>query len=79
MPTMYIKGYEVEISGEPLIGGDTWGAYVSIYSSSKNPIDSRNIYPKTRVAEFRIFLSKEAAVQDARKAGVALVKRLSSD
>ena len=58
MPTMYIKGYEVEVSGEPLIGGDTWGAYVSIYSSSKNPIDSKKSILKLVWLNFVYFSAK---------------------
>lgn len=78
MQTMYINGYEVEVSGEPLIGDNRWGAYVSIFAPSENPMHLKNVYPKTRMAEGRIFCSKEAALAEAKKEGSTLLESLRS-
>ena len=50
MPVKIIDGYEVEFTAEPLEGCDSWGAYVSIFAPSDNPMHMTIVYPKQRVS-----------------------------
>lgn len=50
MPTKSVDGYEIEFTGELLEGTKQWGAYVSIFAPSANPMHMTHIYPKRRVS-----------------------------
>jgi hypothetical protein len=78
MPAKTIDGYEVEFTAEPLEGCGLWGAYVSIYAPSDNPMHLNSIYPKQRVAA-DVALDSEAAAQTAaEQAAMDILQQLRS-
>jgi hypothetical protein len=78
MPIKNIDNYEVEFTGELLEGSEQWGAYVSIYSPSNNPMHMTNIYPKRRVSADLTLLDQHAAEEEAERAASTILKELRS-
>jgi hypothetical protein len=78
MPIKNIDNYEVEFTGELLEGSEQWGAYVSIYAPSNNPMHMNNIYPKRRVSADLILSDQHAAEAEAERAASTILKELRS-
>jgi len=78
MPTKNIDNYEVEFTGELLEGTELWGAYVSIFAPSANPMHMLNIYPKRRVSADLTLSDQHAAEAEAERAASIILKELSS-
>lgn len=78
MPTKIIDRYEVEFTGELLEGTRQWGAYVSIFSPSANPMHMTHIYPKRRVSADLTFLDQHAAEAEAERAALKILDELRS-
>lgn len=76
MPTKLVDGYEIEFTGEPLAGTDTWAAYVAIFAPSDNPMHLAEICPRQRVAADATFTSEAAAQSEAEQAGYRLLEEL---
>lgn len=76
MVTKYVDEYEIEATGEPLIGDKRWAAYVSIFTHSANPMHQATVYPKSRVAVETDFLSEAEAVAEAKTAGTKILDQL---
>jgi hypothetical protein len=68
-----IDEYEIEYAGMPLAEGQGWGAYVTIYGPSSNPMHRNSIYPTHRVAPETNFPNEQAAEIEARKAALDLL------
>lgn len=73
MPWETIDEYEIEYSGHPLAEGVGWGAFVTVYGPSPNPMHRNSIYPMHRVAADMIFPSEQAAQIAARKIALELL------
>lgn len=76
MPTKSIDGYEVEFTGELLEGSGQWGAFVSIFAPSANPMHLTHIVPKRRISADLKFSNQRAAEAEAERAALAIVAEL---
>jgi len=78
MPTKSVDGYEIEFTGELLEGTKQWGAYVSIFAPSANPMHMIHIYPKRRVSADLTLLDQRSAEAEAERAAMKIVEGLRS-
>lgn len=78
MPAKNIDGYEVEFTGELLDGTRQWGAYVSIFAPSSNPMHMTHIHPKRRVSADMTFLDQHSAESEAERAALKILEELRS-
>ena len=78
MPIKIVDSYEVEFTGEPLEGTTQWGAYVSIYAPSANPMHMTAIRAKRRVSADHTFLDQHAAQAEAELVAMTMLGELSS-
>ncbi|NRR33207.1 hypothetical protein HSX11_23830 [Oxalobacteraceae bacterium] len=76
MPTQNIDDYEVEFTGELLEGTKQWGAYISIYAPSDNPMHMTHIYLKRRVSADLTFSDQHAAEAEAERAALIILNEL---
>ena len=76
MPAKSIDGYEVEFTGELLPGTRQWGAYVSIFAPSSNPMHMTTVCPKRRVSADMVLLDQHAAEAEAERAASAILDEL---
>ncbi|SDH53130.1 hypothetical protein SAMN05216320_11510 [Duganella sp. OV458] len=76
MPAKEMDGYEVEFTGELLEGSEQWGAYVSIFAPSDNPMHMNNVCPKRRVAADQTFTAQRAAEVEAERAATGILEEL---
>lgn len=74
MPTETIGDYEIEYAGMPLPEGEGWGAYLTVYGPSHNPMHRNTIFPTQRVAVETVFASEQEAQAQAREAALAMLK-----
>lgn len=74
MQTETIGRFEVEYSGVQLPNSELWGAWVTVYGPSCNPMHRNPIMPAHRVAPDCSFPSQSAAEQEAKKIAHALVE-----
>lgn len=68
-----IGEYEIEYSGVRLVEVDGWGAYVTVYGPSRNPMHRNSIFPYQRVAVEMVFLTEQDAEEHARKIAMSLL------
>jgi hypothetical protein len=78
MPTKSVDGYEIEFTGELLEGTKQWGAYVSIFAPSANPMHMTHIYPKRRVSADLTLMDQRAAEAEAERAALKIIENLHS-
>ncbi|MGW8394188.1 hypothetical protein [Pseudoduganella sp. HUAS MS19] len=78
MPNRSIDGYEIEFTGELLEGTKLWGAYVSIFAPSANPMHMTHVYPKRRVSADLTLLDQQAAEAEAERAALKILEDLRS-
>lgn len=78
MPSKTVDNFEIEFIGELLEGTKQWGAYVSIFAPSANPMHMTHIYPKKRVSADQTFLDQHAAEAEAEKAADLILQDLRS-
>ncbi|WP_342118418.1 hypothetical protein [Pseudoduganella sp. OTU4001] len=76
MPTKIIDGYELEFTGERLEGTGQWGAYVSIFAPSANPMHLTHIVPKRRVSADLQLLDQHSAEAEAERAALLILQEL---
>jgi hypothetical protein len=80
MQSEQIGKYEIEYSGMQLQtgteepGSKSWGAYVTVYGPSLNPMHRNIVFPQQRVSVDTIFPTAEAAAAEARKVALAMLK-----
>ncbi|SFX66211.1 hypothetical protein SAMN03097694_2833 [Janthinobacterium lividum] len=75
MPIKYVDTYEINYTAEPLRGCKLWGAYVSLYTPSSNPMHRNNIVKKHRVLADHPFSTEAEAVSEAAEVALKLVER----
>jgi hypothetical protein len=73
MATEQVGDYEIDYQGVRLPEGEGWGAYVTIYAPSTNPMHRNSIVPTQRVAVDHTFETEDAAAAEARAAGLAML------
>ncbi len=78
MPVKQIDGYEIEFTAEPLPGCTQWGAFVTIYGASDNPMHLNTLYPKQRVAADVALEDQAAAEAAAEQAAEEILNGLRS-
>jgi hypothetical protein len=78
MPAKNIDGYEVEFTGELLDGTKQWGAYVSIFAPSSNPMHMTHIFPKRRVSADLTLMDQRSAEAEAERAALKILEDLRS-
>lgn len=76
MPAKSIDGFEVEFTGELLPGTKQWGAYVSVFAPSSNPMHMTNVFPKRRVSADLVLPDQRTAEAEAERAASAIVEEL---
>ena len=76
MPAKDIDGYEVEFTGEALEGTSQWGAFVSIFAPSANPMHMTPVCPKRRVSADLTFLDQHSAEAEAERAAMKILEEL---
>jgi hypothetical protein len=69
-----IGEYEIEYSGVLLPEGEGWGAYVSIYGPSPNPMHRNNIFPNQHVSVETVFATEQEAEAEARRVALSMIK-----
>ncbi|WP_028101700.1 hypothetical protein [Pseudoduganella violaceinigra] len=78
MPSKSIDSFEVEFTGELLEGTKQWGAYVSIFAPSTNPMHMTHIFPKRRVSADLTLLDQRSAEEEAERAALKILEALRS-
>ncbi|MDC8755987.1 hypothetical protein [Janthinobacterium fluminis] len=73
MPIEYIGEYEINYSGVPLALVKGWGAYLTIYAPSSNPMHRYRVFPGRRVSVCSVFGSEAEAEAEARKVALAML------
>jgi hypothetical protein len=73
VPTEQIGDYEIDYAGEHLTEVEGWGAFVTIYGPSTNPMHRNALVAHQRVAVEHVFVSEEEALAEARVAALALL------
>lgn len=74
MPSETIGEYEIEYSGVQLPEGEGWGAYVTVYGPSPNPMHRTPLFPHHRVAVETVFPTEQAAEEQAHQIARSLLK-----
>ena len=78
MPNKTVDGFEIEFTGEPLEGTRQWGAFVSIFAPSANPMHLMNICPRRRVSADLTLMDQHAAEAEAERAAMVILEELRS-
>lgn len=78
MPSKTIDSYVLEFTGELLEGTEQWGAYVSIFAPSANPMHMMNVYPKRRVSPDLTLSDQRVAEAEAERAASLILQELRS-
>ncbi len=73
MPTEKIGEYEIDFAGVKLNDVDGWGAFVTVYGPSTNPMHRNAIVPNQRVAVEQVFASEQEAQTAAQAAARAML------
>lgn len=74
MHSEQIGEYEIEYVGVRLPLCDGWGAQLTIYGPSSNPMHRNPIFPTQRVALGSVFHSEELAAAEAHKVALAMLE-----
>lgn len=75
MPSEMIGEYEIEFEGVRLPDQEGWGAYVTIYGASKNPMHRNSLFPTQHVCVQSIFPTQQAAEMQAHQAALDLLQQ----
>lgn len=73
MPSEQIGEYRIEYTGERIRSVNGWGAFMTIYAPSRNPMHRNNIVPHQRTAVVHVFTTEQEAEHRARGAALALL------
>ncbi len=74
MPSEQIGHYEIEYEGVWLADVDGWGASLTVYGPSANPMHRHTVLPQQRVAVEQVFASQEEAAGAARQAALVMLE-----
>lgn len=73
MPLEIIDEYEIEYEGGRLPENNGWGAYVTVYGPSHNPMHRNIIYPRHHVSLETIFPTEQLAEAEAYRVALELL------
>ncbi len=74
MPTQMVGEYEIEYAGAALPEGEGWGAYITIYGPSTNPMHRNPVFPLQHVAVETVFPNQAEAEAEALKVALGMIK-----
>lgn len=74
MPSQTIDEYEIEYEGVALPENQGWGAYVTVYGPSRNPMHRNSIFPRHHVSLEMAFSSQALAEAEARRVALELLQ-----
>ena len=74
MATETIGEYEIEYDGAPLPEVEGWGAFLTIYGPSTNPMHRNSVFPTQRVSVETVFPDRDAAQAAARQVALEMLK-----
>lgn len=74
MPSQTINEYQIEYEGVHLHEHEGWGAYVTVYGPSRNPMHRNSLYPTHHVSADKIFSTQQEAEAEAYRVAQELVK-----
>jgi hypothetical protein len=75
MPLEIIDEYEIEYEGELLPEHNGWGAYITVYGPSPNPMHRNVLFPRHHVLIEKIFPTEQLAEIEAHRAALELLNR----
>lgn len=75
MPIEIVDEFEIEYEGEMLPEKNGWGAYVTVYGPSHNPMHLNTLYPRHHVLIETIFSTKQLAEAEAHRVALELVQQ----
>ncbi len=75
MPTETVGEYEIEYSGLPLPEGEGWGAHLTIYGPSPNPMHRKPVFPAQRVAVETVFATEREAEAQAHAIALSMIEQ----
>jgi hypothetical protein len=70
-----VGNFQIEYSARQLPGSGAWGAWVTVYGPSSNPMHRNPIFPARRVAPGCQYPDKDAAQAEAKKFAHSLVDK----
>ncbi len=73
MPTLTIDEYELEYEGVHLPEKEAWGAYVTVFGPSHNPMHRNSIFPRQHVSVESVFPTEQAAEAEAHRVALELL------
>jgi hypothetical protein len=73
MRTETIGEYEIEYAGIRLPEVDGWGAYLTVYGPSPNPMHRNTVLPAQRVSVEAVFPDETAAEEEAHRVALTMV------
>lgn len=76
MPTKIVDGYELDFTSQKLEGCSFWGAYVTIYMPSSNPMHMDTIFARQRVSADLRFPDEASATAEAESAALKILDGL---
>lgn len=65
--------YEIEYVGLHLPEKEGWGAYITVYGPSSNPMHRNSIIPTQHVSVETVFPTEQAAEAEARKVAMSML------
>lgn len=74
MPLEIIEEYEIEYEGVLLPDHHGWGAFVTVYGPSHNPMHLRTIYPRHHVSFDIVFPNEQSAQAEARRVAMEMLQ-----
>ena len=75
MGTETVGEYEIEYEGVHLPEKEGWGAYVTVYGPSHNPMHRNSVFPTHHVSVETVFPTREAAEAEAHRVGLRLLEQ----
>jgi hypothetical protein len=77
MASETIGEFEIEYEGVHLPEKEGWGAYVTVYGPSPNPMHRNSIFPTQHVSVETVFPTREAAEAEAHRVALTLLQHPS--
>lgn len=74
MPSQLIDEYEIEYEGVALPEPQGWGAYVTVYGPSHNPMHRNSIFPRHHVSVEAVFATEALAEAEAQRVALTLLQ-----
>lgn len=73
MPEESIGEYVIDYSGMQLVSGEGWGAVVTIYGPSPNPMHRNALVSGQRVSVDTVFENEADAENEARRVALSML------